>query len=262
MHIDLSGRAALITGGSRGLGLAMTRRFAASGAQVACVARDRTVLESAVERAGAEATGGGAIRGYVCDVRDPAALIELQAGVTADLGAVDILVNNAGTSASGSFEEITDEDWQNDLDLKLMAAIRLIRACLPSMKERRWGRIINVLNIGAKAPGARSCPTAVSRAAGMAMTKAVATEYARYGILANSLNTGVLVTDQWERLHQERSPDTTYGEFLEATGSRVPLGRMGDPDEFAALACFLASDAASYVTGTSINVDGGLSPVV
>jgi len=262
MHIDLSGRTALITGGSRGLGLAMTRRFAASGATVACVARHREVLDAAVAQADADAAEPGGVRGYVCDVRDAGALADLHHAVTGDLGPVDIVVNNAGTSASGSFEDITDEQWQDDLELKLLAAIRLIRLCLPSMKERGWGRIINVLNIGAKAPGARSCPTAVSRAAGMAMTKAVAGEYGRYGILANSLNTGVLVTDQWHRLHQERSPETTYDEFLEATGSRVPVGRMGDPAEFAALACFLASDAASYITGTSINVDGGLSPVV
>lgn len=261
MQIDLSGRTALITGGSRGLGLAMTRRFAQSGARVACVARDRSVLDAAVATVNRESAGGEA-RAYVCDVRDAVALTGLHASVVDDLGAVDIVVNNAGTSAGGSFEDITDDQWQNDLDLKLLAAIRLIRLCLPSMKERSWGRIINVLNIGAKAPGARSCPTAVSRAAGMAMTKSVATEYAPYGILANSLNTGVLVTDQWGRLHQERSPDSTFAEFLEQTGSRVPVGRMGDPAEFAALACFLASDAASYITGTSINVDGGLSPVV
>jgi NAD(P)-dependent dehydrogenase (short-subunit alcohol dehydrogenase family) len=179
-----------------------------------------------------------------------------------ELGAVDILVNNAGTSAAGPFESITDDQWRDDLELKLFAAIRLVRLCLPAMRAQRWGRIINVLNVSAKAPGPRSCPTAVSRAAGMALTKSLAGEVAADGVLVNALNTGVLVTDQWHRLHEERAPDLTYEAFLERTGRAVPLGRMGDAVEFANLACFLASDAASYITGTSINVDGGLSPVV
>ena len=173
-----------------------------------------------------------------------------------------MLVNNAGTSAAGPFESITDEQWHDDLELKLLAAVRLIRLCLPAMKAQRWGRIINVLNVSAKAPGPRSCPTAVSRAAGMALTKSLATEMAPHGVLVNALNTGVLVTDQWHRLHQERAPELTFDAFVERTGQAVPLGRMGDASEFANLACFLASDAASYITGTSINVDGGMSPVV
>ena len=130
------------------------------------------------------------------------------------------------------------------------------------MKQQGWGRIINVLNIGAKAPGPRSCPTTVTRAAGMAMTKALAGELGPHGILVNSLNTGALLTHQWHRIHEERGGDLTFEEFVDQSGSRVPLGRLGDPAEFANLACFLASDAASYITGTSINVDGGASPVV
>ncbi|MCP5025376.1 MAG: SDR family oxidoreductase [Actinomycetia bacterium] len=255
MDVRLDGRVALITGGSRGLGLAMAREFAASGARVATVARDQKVLDMAV----ADLDG---VTGFACDVRDADALADLHQAVVANVGPVDILVNNAGTSAAGSFDAVTDADWQNDLDLKLFAAIRLIRACLPAMKEQSWGRVINVLNIGAKAPGARSTPTTVSRAAGMALTKALASEYGSHGILFNALNTGVLVTDQWQRLHQERAPNTSFDDFIAQTGSRVPVGRMGAASEFANLACFLASDAASYITGTAINVDGGLSPVV
>lgn len=255
MEIRLDGRVALVTGGSRGLGLAMATEFAASGARVAAVARDQAVLDAAV----ADLDG---VTGFTCDVRDADAIADLHELVVARLGSVDILVNNAGTSAGGAFDEVTDSDWQNDLDLKLFAAIRLIRACLPAMKDQSWGRVINVLNIGAKAPGARTTPTTVSRAAGMALTKALAAEYAPHGILFNALNTGVLVTDQWNRLHEERAPGTDFDDFIAKTGSRVPVGRMGDPSEFANLACFLASDAASYITGTAINVDGGLSPVV
>jgi NAD(P)-dependent dehydrogenase (short-subunit alcohol dehydrogenase family) len=180
----------------------------------------------------------------------------------AELAPVDILVNNAGTSAARPFLESTDEDWQHDIDLKLMAAVRLSRLCVPAMQEQRWGRIINVLNAAAKAPGPRSAPTSVSRAAGMALTKVLAAELASQGILVNALNTGLLVTDQWARLHQERGPEMSYDDFIAHTGRAIPAGRMGDPTEFANLACFLASDRASYVTGTAINIDGGLAPVV
>ncbi|MGF1596013.1 MAG: SDR family oxidoreductase [Acidimicrobiales bacterium] len=261
MDVRLDDRTALITGASQGLGRAMAAEFARSGADVALLARTPATLDEAVAAIGAEAPEV-TVRGYPCDVSDPAALARAHAAVVADLGDVDIVVNNAGTSAAKPFEDVTDDDWYHDFDLKFMAAVRLIRLCLPAMKAQRWGRVINVINTAAKAPRPRSTPTSVSRAAGMAMTKALAGEVAPHGILVNALNTGVLVTSQWHRLHAERDPDTPFDDFLAAQGRAVPLGRMGDAAEFANLACFLASDRASYITGTAINVDGGLSPVV
>ncbi|MGI9598446.1 MAG: SDR family NAD(P)-dependent oxidoreductase [Acidimicrobiales bacterium] len=261
MDIRLDGKKALITGGSLGLGRAMALEFARSGAAVAIVGRTRTTLDEAVEAITAEADGAR-IEGFSCDVRDPVALAATHQEIVDRLGPIDILVNNAGTSAGMPFMSSTDEDWQNDLDLKLMAAVRLCRLCIPAMQERGWGRIINVLNTAAKAPPAKSAPTSASRAAGMALTKALAAEMAPFGILVNAMNTGVLVTNQWHAMHERRAPDKSFEEFVEATGRQVPVGRMGDAAEFANLACFLASDQASYVTGTSINIDGGLSPVV
>lgn len=261
MDVRLDGHKALVTGGSLGLGRAMAQEFAASGASVALVARTQTTLDEAVA-AIAEAAPGANVRGYACDVRDADQLAATHAAATADLGPIDILVNNAGTSAAKPFEEVTDDDWQNDLDLKLMAAIRLSRLCIPAMKEQSWGRIINVLNTAAKAPPARSTPTSVSRAAGMALTKAMASEFAPDGILVNALNTGVLLTNQWHRMHAEQAPDKSFEDYVAMRASRVPLGRLGDAAEFANLACFLASDHGSYITGTAINVDGGMSPVV
>lgn len=261
MDVRLDGRNALITGGSLGLGRAMALEFARSGAAVAIVGRTQSTLDEAVTAITAEADGA-TIAGFSCDVRDADALAATHQQIVDQVGAVDILVNNAGTSAGRPFLSSTDEDWQNDLDLKLMAAVRLCRLCIPAMQDKRWGRIINVLNTAAKAPPAKSAPTSVSRAAGMALTKALAGEMAPHGILVNAMNTGVLVTNQWHRMHEERAPEKTFEEFLEATGRQVPIGRMGDAAEFANLACFLASDQASYVTGTSINIDGGMSPVV
>lgn len=239
----------------------MATEFARSGATVAILGRTESTLAEAVTAIGKDAPES-TVRSFPCDVRDPAALASTHASIVADLGPVDILVNNAGTSAAKPFLDITEEDWQNDLDLKLLAAARLARLCIPSMQERQWGRIINVLNTAAKAPPARSGPTSVSRAAGMALTKALASEFAADGILVNALNTGVLVTNQWHRMHSEQMPDKTFEEYLAVRAKPVPLGRLGDASEFANLACFLASDHASYVTGTSINIDGGLSPVV
>jgi NAD(P)-dependent dehydrogenase (short-subunit alcohol dehydrogenase family) len=129
------------------------------------------------------------------------------------------------------------------------------------MKTRKWGRIISVLNIGAKAPGADSAPTSISRAAQLAFTKVLSQEGAPYNVLANSLHVGVIVSDQIVRRHRREGANISLDEMIAQAGRAVPLGRMGRAEEFANVACFMASDAASYVTGTSINVDGGRSPI-
>jgi 3-oxoacyl-[acyl-carrier protein] reductase len=260
MQITLDGRTALITGGSKGLGLAMATSFAAAGADVAILARQHDALETA--KSAISSGAKGRVEAIQCDVAKADEIRRAHDAVTSRLGKVDILVNNAGTSQRGAFEEITDEIWQADLDLKLFAAIRLARLVLPGMKARRWGRIINVLNIGAKAPRATSAPTSVTRAAGMALTKVLAGEGAPHNVLVNALLVGQIVSDQWVRRHRREHANVTLDEFLASSGKNIPLGRLGTAEEFANLACFLASDAGGYVTGTAINVDGGLSPVV
>ncbi|RKK05261.1 SDR family oxidoreductase [Pseudoroseomonas wenyumeiae] len=262
MDIRLDGRVAVVTGGSKGLGLAIATRMAASGADVALLARRADVLEAAREAVGR--TARGRVLTVACDVSKAQDTARAYEEVMAGLGRVDILVNNAGTSQTGAFTTITDEVWQADLDLKLFAAIRLARLVWPQMEERRWGRIINVLNIGAKAPKAGGAPTAVSRAAGMALTKVLAGEGAPHNILVNSLHVGLIESDQWVRRHAQAQGQTgqSYAGFLADMGKGVPMGRVGTAEEFANVACFLASDAAGYVTGTAINVDGNLSPVM
>ena len=255
MDIRLDGRTALITGGSLGLGRAMALKFAKAGANVAIVARRQNLLDEAAAeiRQAAQAR----VLPLACDVRKPEEIKTCHAAIERDLGAIDILVNNAGTSATAAFDEISDEDWQHDLDLKFFAAVRFSRLAYPGMKARRWGRIINVLNIHAKTPQARTAPTSVSRAASMALTKVMAGEGAPHGVLVNAMLTGFFVTDQWHRHHQRDAPDLAFEEFIVQKGKTVPIGRFGTAEEFANMACFLASDAASYVTGTAINVDGG-----
>jgi NAD(P)-dependent dehydrogenase (short-subunit alcohol dehydrogenase family) len=181
------------------------------------------------------------------------------------LGRIDIVVNNAGQSRTGAFESITDAIWQDDIDLKLFAAIRLTRLVWPQMKERKWGRVINVLNTGAKAPKANGAPTHVTRAAGMALTKVLAGEGAPHGILVNALLVGLIVSDQIARGHAAlvaKGQNISLEEHIARTGAPIPLGRMGKAEEFAAMACFLASEQGGYITGTASNVDGGASPVV
>ena len=159
------------------------------------------------------------------------------------------------------FDDLSRGDLIADLDLKLFPALRLAQLVAPGMQERRFGRIINVLSINAKAPKGGGAPTALSRAAGLALTKILAHELAPANILVNALCVGAIKSGQWERRHQQQAPHLSYEEFLADTAKTVPLGRVGEAEEFANVACFLASDAASYVTGTAINVDGGLSPV-
>jgi NAD(P)-dependent dehydrogenase (short-subunit alcohol dehydrogenase family) len=260
MEVRLDGKSAIVTGGSKGLGLAIAKEFAASGADVAILARDPATLAEA--RAEIERGARAKVAAIGCDVSQPAPIKAAYDRVMAEFGKVDIFVNNAGQSMRGPSETLTDEIWQADLDLKLFAQIRFCRLILPQMKERRWGRIISVLNIGAKAPGADSAPTSVSRAAQMAFTKALSMEGAPYNVLVNSLHVGVIVSDQIVRRHRREGANVSLQEFIAEAGRGVPLGRMGRAEEFANVATFLASDAASYVTGCAINVDGGRSPVV
>jgi NAD(P)-dependent dehydrogenase (short-subunit alcohol dehydrogenase family) len=258
MQISLAGKAALITGGSKGLGLAIAGRFATSGADVAIVARNREDL-AAGEKA-IKAGQHGRVVAISVDIADAAGAKRAFDEANAALGKIDILVNNAGISRAMPFLEITDEAWQADLDLKLFAAIRLARLALPGMKERKFGRIINVLNIGAKAPRGASAPTSVSRAAGMALTKVLAHEGAPHNVLVNALLVGQIESDQWVR--RAKNQNLPVETFYERAGKDIPMGRVGRAEEFANAACFLASDAASYITGTATNIDGGRSPVV
>jgi NAD(P)-dependent dehydrogenase (short-subunit alcohol dehydrogenase family) len=175
-------------------------------------------------------------------------------------GKVDIVVNNAGTSRTSPFETLTDEMLQGDLDQKLFAALRLTRLAWPQMKERRWGRVINVLNIGAKAPRAGSAPTTISRAAGLALTKVLAHEGGPHNILVNAMLVGFIEADQ--HVQRAKKAGIALEDYIGGRTKDIPLRRIGKAEEFANLACFLASDAASYISGTAINVDGGHSPVV
>ncbi len=260
MELSIKGRNALITGGSLGIGRAIAKAFVEAGANVAIVARRQDALDDAKAEIGT--AGDGKVVTISADIATAKGCADAFTQAEQALGSVDVLVNNAGSSARSPFPDITDEDWQADIDLKLFAAIRLGRLAFPEMKARKWGRIINVLNTGAKAPPAEGAPTAVTRAAGMALTKVLAGEGAAANVLVNSLHVGRIESDQWVKRHAAENKGRSLEEFYEEMGATLPMGRVGTAQEFANAAVFLASDAGSYITGTAINVDGGLSPVV
>jgi NAD(P)-dependent dehydrogenase (short-subunit alcohol dehydrogenase family) len=261
MQIRLDGRVALITGGSKGLGRAIAEHYVEAGAAVAIVARGAEALNQAKAEIAARFQGAR-IAAIPADVGTAEGCAKAAAEAEAALGPIDILVNNAGTSQRGPFMQVSDALWQADLDLKLFAAIRLTRAVWPGMQARKWGRVINSLAVAAKAPAAESAPTSISRAAGMALTKVLANEGAPHGILVNAMLVGLIDSEQHRKRHAASKTGESYEAWLAKAGASLPLGRYGKPEEFAALATFLASEQAGYITGTAINVDGGRSPVV
>ncbi len=256
MELGLRNKIAIVTGGTQGIGRATALRLAAEGAKVVVCARGQAGVD---DTTGAIRAAGGQAHGVTADVSRVEDVERVIATTLGAYGGIDILVNNAGTSATGEFESVTDAAWQADFDLKLFAAVRLIRLALPHMKARGGGRIVNVTNIGAKQPGARTMPTTVTRAAGLAMTKALSKEYAPHGILVNTVCIGLVRAAQHERAAARQGLDVET--LYERMGKNVPLGRVGRAEEAANVIAFLVSEAASFVTGSSINLDGGASAV-
>ena len=262
MDLELRDRVAVITGGSEGIGRAAAARMCAEGAHVVICARRQDVLEEAADAI--RAAGTGTVTPVVADVTRAEDVRRLFREAVAAHGGVDILVNNAGTAAAARFEDVDDETWYADLELKLFGAIRCSREAIPLMKQRGGGRIVNLTTPGGKAPPAGTLPTSVSRSAGISLTKVLSQEHAADNILVNAVCIGLVKSGQHERRYEERrrgEPALTREQFYEQVAAGVPLGRVGEAEEAADVIAFLASARASYVTGVAINVDGGSSPV-
>ncbi|HYU18649.1 MAG TPA: SDR family oxidoreductase [Chloroflexota bacterium] len=260
MDLGLAGKAAIVTGGSAGIGRGVALRLAQEGARVAICARRAEPLEEAAD-ALREQTGGDVLP-VAADVSKADDVRRLIEAAVERFGRLDILVNNAGTSSASPFADVDDGVWQEDLDLKLFAAIRTIRLAVPHLARAGGGSIVNVVNIGAKAPPARSLPTTVSRAAGVALTKALSKEFAAQQIRVNAVCIGLVKSDQWVR--RARALGITLEEYYERTAREraIPLGRVAEAEEVGDLIAFLCSERGRYITGTAINFDGGSSAVV
>jgi NAD(P)-dependent dehydrogenase (short-subunit alcohol dehydrogenase family) len=258
MDLALTKKAFIVTGGSDGLGAAAARALLAEGARVTICARDsKRLLATAAALAFFGATTGGQVLALQADVTVPADLERLVAATVERWGRLDGVLNNAGQAAARSFEAVTDEAWQHDLDLKLAAATRLSRLALEPLRQSGGGSILNVLAIGAKHPAAASLPSSVSRAAGMALTKAMSRDLGADNIRVNAILIGLVESGQWQsRAKQQNTPiEALYDNMSKG----IPLGRIGKAEEFGDLVAFLFSERAAYISGTAINFDGGLS---
>lgn len=257
MDLGLKGKVALVTGGTEGIGKATALTLAREGARVAICARRKPLLDAVaaeITRAGGEALA------IVADMSKAADCQRFIDEAVRKFGRIDILVNNAGTSKRGKFLELQDEEWSADIELKVFGAIRCTRLAIPHMKKQGGGRIINITISSAKQPGAESMPTSVSRAAGLAITKALSKEFAADNILVNTICIGKIKSGQHER--RIKNEGINAEDYYAALSKEIPLQRAGEAQEVANVIAFLASDAASYVTGTSINLDGGISGVL
>ncbi len=270
MDLQLAGHVVVITGGSKGIGLAAARMFAAEGAHVAIVARGREELEAAgraVTEAGSRARTPGkvaAIRGDLSEAEVPSRVVR---EIEDSLGRVDVLVNNVGLAYQATFEEVTDEQWDELWQLNVMSYVRMTRAVLPSMKARGAGAIINVSSTAGKRPSAGMANYSVTKAAIQGFSRLIADTYASAGIRSVAICPGPTTSEAWmaDGGLADQVADAkgiSREDALAATGKGRPMGRMATPDEIAATIVFAASPRASYVTGASWSVDGGSVPVI
>jgi 3-oxoacyl-[acyl-carrier protein] reductase len=264
VDLGLKGRACVVTGASRGIGLATARQLCAEGASVLLVARSPDVLARALETCRA---AGGHAATLTCDVTDPDAGHRMLAEARATVGAPDVLINNAGTARWRDLDDVPDEDWQAAWDLNVMAPLRAMRALVPGMRERGWGRVVNVASTAGKRPSANMPEYSVAKAAELSLSRLWADRCARDGVLVNAICPGPTKSELWlgEGGLADQSAalsGSSSEEAIARSGAGRPIGRLAEPDEIAGAIVFLCSEQASYVAGAAWSVDGGTVQVI
>ena len=269
MDLGLGGRGCVVTGASRGIGLATARILCGEGAGVLLVARtENALLEAADECAAVGQEAGGRAESLVADVTEPDAAKRIAAEAAERLGQLDVLVNSAGTAQWRDLDDVPDEDWYAAWELNVMAPMRLMRAVAPGMRERGWGRIVNVSSSAGKRPSASMPEYSVAKAAELSLSRLFADRYAPHGVLVNAICPGPVASELWMEegglldQSKELAGHSSREEALEAAASKRPIGRLAEPEEIAGAIAFLCSEHASYTSGAAWSVDGGTVQVI
>ena len=252
IDLNLKGRKAIVTGASLGIGAAISKELADMGAEVFCCARDSISLDELCSHS-------ENITGISADLGKKGATEVFLSEVKKLTGGVDIVINNVGASPSRNFLYTEDQDWEDLHQLNFMSAVRCTREFLPYMREKKWGRVIMIASSAAKYPSAALIDYGATKAALISMSKSLARKYGRDGVLVNSVLPGLIHTAMWERAAKEIADanNTSVEDVIKKNGRTVPVGRYGTSEEVSALVAFLCTDSASYINGTSIEVDGG-----
>jgi 3-oxoacyl-[acyl-carrier protein] reductase len=258
MDLGIKGRVALVTGGSRGIGRETAREFLEAGVKVMTCSRHGDQLEATCKEL-AQKTGGE-IRSIVADTSKEADIKKLVDATLKAYGTIDVLVNNAGTMYSGRYDEMTDQGLQTQLETKLFGFLRTIRTVFPIMRDKKWGRIVSMIGGAGKEPDPYMFGSGITNSGLLNITKSLSTEFAPYNVLVNAVCPGWVATDLWKRNAgglQKELGVTSEDEARRLASKKNALGRFGKPEELANAIVFLCSERSSYITGVSLNLDGG-----
>ena len=263
MDLGLEGRACAVTGASRGIGREVARRLCSEGASVLLIGRDAKVLDAALAEC-----EGGASAALALDVTTPDAGERILAVATDAFGALDVVVNNAGTARWRTLDEVPEEDWYEAWELNVMAPLRIMRAAIPPMAGRGWGRVVNVSSTAGKRPSAMMPEYSVAKAAELSLSRLFADAHASKGVLVNAICPGPAKSELWMGegglldQSKEAGGHSSRDDALVAAGAKRPIGRLAEAGEIADAIVFLCSERASYVAGAAWSVDGGTVQVI
>jgi 3-oxoacyl-[acyl-carrier protein] reductase len=266
VDLGLAGKSCVVTGAGRGIGRETARLLCAEGADVALVARSEDELAAAADECGS--AGDGDAVALAADVTESDAGERIVAEASERFGQLDVLVNNAGTARWRDLDDVPDEDWQAAWEVNVMAPMRLMRAAAPAMRDRGWGRIVNVSSTAGKRPSANMAEYSVAKAAELSLSRLYADRYAPHGVLINAICPGPVKSELWMAegglldQSKELGGHSSRDEALETAGSKRPIGRLAEVGEIAAAIAFLCSEQASYVSGAAWSVDGGTVQVI